>query len=242
MPACFGKTTASRRTAPPDISNLVPADLGSRHRHIHSGHHEDGRRRHAVGLPQQYELHRQQHSVVVSWRDRAPARFSRRIWTTNLEASFSHPLLQGGGAAIQPDRRPDSFRPICGRRRQPDRRRHDRPHSRRTNRWPTSKAACGTCVHDVEDAYWELYFAYRDLEARKMGRDSALETWKKTAALYRTGSQWRQRRPRGPSPFAILLVPFPSGASAYGCIPRRESAAVYHGPADVRRQADPPVG
>ena len=44
-------------------------------------------------------------------------------------------------------------------------------------------------MHDVEDAYWELYFAYRDLEARKMGRDSALETWKKTAALYRTGSK-----------------------------------------------------
>ena len=44
-------------------------------------------------------------------------------------------------------------------------------------------------MRDVEDAYWELYFAYRDLEARKMGRDSALETWKKTAALYRTGSK-----------------------------------------------------
>ena len=44
-------------------------------------------------------------------------------------------------------------------------------------------------VRDLEDAYWELYFAYRDLEARKMGRDSALETWKKTAALYRTGSR-----------------------------------------------------
>ncbi len=44
-------------------------------------------------------------------------------------------------------------------------------------------------VHDLEDAYWELYFAYRDLEARKMGRDSALESWKKTKALYETGSK-----------------------------------------------------
>ena len=40
----------------------------------------------------------------------------------------------------------------------------------------------------MEDAYWELYFTYRDLEARKLGRDSALETWKKTAALLRTGA------------------------------------------------------
>jgi outer membrane protein TolC len=44
-------------------------------------------------------------------------------------------------------------------------------------------------TRDVEDAYWELYFAYRDLEARKLGRDSALETWKKTAALFRTGAR-----------------------------------------------------
>jgi outer membrane protein TolC len=44
-------------------------------------------------------------------------------------------------------------------------------------------------VRDVEDAYWELYFAYRDLEARKMGRDSAQETWRKTMALFRTGTK-----------------------------------------------------
>jgi outer membrane protein TolC len=39
-------------------------------------------------------------------------------------------------------------------------------------------------VADVEHAYWELYFAYRNLDARKAGRDSALETWKKIHALY----------------------------------------------------------
>ena len=62
---------------------------------------------------------------------------------------------------------------------------------------------------DVESTYWELYFKYRDLAAKKLGRDSALETWKKTAALLRTGvSRW-QRRPRGGSPVAILLLPGP---------------------------------
>ncbi|MCA9240505.1 MAG: TolC family protein, partial [Planctomycetales bacterium] len=44
-------------------------------------------------------------------------------------------------------------------------------------------------VANVENAYWDLYFAYRDLEARKMGRDSALETWKKVAALNREGAE-----------------------------------------------------
>jgi outer membrane protein TolC len=39
-------------------------------------------------------------------------------------------------------------------------------------------------VSDTEQAYWELYFAYRNLEARKAGRDSALEAWRKVHALY----------------------------------------------------------
>ncbi len=39
-------------------------------------------------------------------------------------------------------------------------------------------------VSDVENAYWELYFAYRALDAAKVGRDSALETWRKVYALY----------------------------------------------------------
>ena len=42
---------------------------------------------------------------------------------------------------------------------------------------------------DVEATYWELYFKYRDLAAKKLGRDSSLETWKKTAALLRTGAR-----------------------------------------------------
>ena len=33
-------------------------------------------------------------------------------------------------------------------------------------------------MRDVEDAYWELYFCYRDLEARRVGEASALETWR----------------------------------------------------------------
>jgi outer membrane protein TolC len=42
---------------------------------------------------------------------------------------------------------------------------------------------------EVEDLYWELYFSYRDLDARKIGRDSALETWRKVQALKGVGTQ-----------------------------------------------------
>lgn len=33
-------------------------------------------------------------------------------------------------------------------------------------------------VSDVENAYWDLYFAYRDLDARVAARNEALETWR----------------------------------------------------------------
>ncbi len=46
------------------------------------------------------------------------------------------------------------------------------------------EAGVRNLVNDVENAYWELYFAYRALDAAKVGRDSALETWKKIYALY----------------------------------------------------------
>ncbi|HEX6960472.1 MAG TPA: TolC family protein, partial [Lacipirellula sp.] len=44
-------------------------------------------------------------------------------------------------------------------------------------------------MRDVEDAYWELYFSYRDLEARKIGQASALETWRRIKARERVGGE-----------------------------------------------------
>ena len=45
------------------------------------------------------------------------------------------------------------------------------------------KTAIRNYLADVENAYWDLYFAYRDLEARKMARDNALESWRRIKAL-----------------------------------------------------------
>ena len=42
---------------------------------------------------------------------------------------------------------------------------------------------------DVENTYLELYFAYRNLEARRIGRDSALATWRTIHAKYCAGSK-----------------------------------------------------
>jgi outer membrane protein TolC len=109
-------------------------------------------------------------------------------WQTNIEATASIPLFQGRGVQYNRISGPLAFdqyaagfgNPIDGvmiARIRVDQTLAD------------FEGGVRNLVRDLEDAYWELYFAYRDLEARKMGRDSALETWKKTAALFRTGSK-----------------------------------------------------
>jgi len=42
-------------------------------------------------------------------------------------------------------------------------------------------------INDVETAYWELYFAYRALEAQISGRENALRTWQRIRELQKVG-------------------------------------------------------
>jgi outer membrane protein TolC len=109
-------------------------------------------------------------------------------WQTNIEATASIPLLQGRGVQYNRIAGPLDFNQYAAGFGNPidgvmiARIRVDQTLA-------DFEGGVRNLVRDLEDAYWELYFAYRDLESRKMGRDSALETWKKTAALYRTGSK-----------------------------------------------------
>src|SRR5262249_57751745 len=42
-------------------------------------------------------------------------------------------------------------------------------------------------VSDVENAYWDLYYAYRDLDAKMTARDAALDTWRRVKAWSESG-------------------------------------------------------
>jgi outer membrane protein TolC len=107
-------------------------------------------------------------------------------WTTNFEVAFARPLLQGGGTQYNRIAGVQSFQQsAAGFANSIDgvviaRIRHDVSLA-------DFEAGVHNLMRDVEDAYWELYFAYRDLEARKIGRDSALETWRRIKALQRAG-------------------------------------------------------
>lgn len=109
-------------------------------------------------------------------------------WETNFETFFSHPILQGGGTQYNRIAGPQSF---------------DQYASNFANAFDGVMIArirtdqtladfeggVRNLMRDVEQAYWSLYFAYRDLEARKLGRESSLETWKKVKALFDQGAK-----------------------------------------------------
>lgn len=46
-----------------------------------------------------------------------------------------------------------------------------------------------TLVNDVETAYWELYFAYRALDAQLSGRENSLRTWQRINELQKVGAR-----------------------------------------------------
>jgi outer membrane protein TolC len=48
-------------------------------------------------------------------------------------------------------------------------------------------------VSNVENAYWDLYFAYRDLDAKISARNSALESWRRVNALFIAGRLGAER-------------------------------------------------
>ena len=88
-------------------------------------------------------------------------------WQTIFQGEFRHPLLQGSGAEFNriagPSTQPGEFGGVL---------------IARTNTeisLSQFQQAVRDLISDVENAYWDLYFAYRNLEATIDGRDKAYE-------------------------------------------------------------------
>ena len=97
-------------------------------------------------------------------------------WTTNFQVQVRQPLLQGAGVEFNriagPNGTPGVYNGVVLARINTDIALAD------------FEASVRNLVLDVETAYWELYFAYRNLDAVVAGRNSALETWRRIHALY----------------------------------------------------------
>lgn len=104
-------------------------------------------------------------------------------WETNFEAFFNQPLLQGRGTQYNRIAGPYSFDQFAA----------NAPNSfdgvmiariRTDLTLADFEGGIRNLMRDVEQAYWELYFAYRDLDARKQGLESARGTWARVNQLY----------------------------------------------------------
>lgn len=110
----------------------------------------------------------------------SPTRDVPSDWTTVFQAGLRQPLLQGAGTQFNQIAGPyDPFQAggTIG---------FDGVLLARINMdisLADFERGVRELVINTEEYYWELYFAYRSLEARRVGRDSALETWKKVHAL-----------------------------------------------------------
>ena len=107
----------------------------------------------------------------VNYEDNnAPNNLFSSFWQTNLEAGFRHHLGRGGGLDYNriagPGAVPGSYNGVLIARVNSDSSVID------------FEMGLRDLVSDVENAYWDLYFAYRNLEAKIAARDAALNTWR----------------------------------------------------------------
>jgi len=100
-------------------------------------------------------------------------------WTTLVEGEVRQPLMQGSGVDFNriagPSGVPGVYRGVLIARLNTDVSLAD------------FEAAVIQLVSDVENAYWELYFAYRDLDAKLAARRQAYDTWRQIHVLFDQG-------------------------------------------------------
>lgn len=100
----------------------------------------------------------------------APGNAFFSSWTTFLEAEARQPLLQGAGAQFNriagPGAIPGLYTGVLVARTNTD------------IALAEFELGVRNMVNDVEIAYWELYYAYRDLDTKIAARDRALNTWR----------------------------------------------------------------
>jgi len=109
----------------------------------------------------------------------APANLFPSAWDTNIEMEVRQPLLQGAGVLYNriagPNGTVGQAQGVLIARVNTD------------ISLAEFELGVRNLISNVENAYWDLYYAYRDLHAKIVARDSALETWRRIHALYTTG-------------------------------------------------------
>ncbi|EMI22200.1 outer membrane efflux protein [Rhodopirellula maiorica SM1] len=112
-------------------------------------------------------------------RNNSPLNRFSQSFTGGFQGEIRHPLKQGSGRA---------FNEIAGPGSSPGNYRGVRVAQLNTHiEIADFQAAIRDLLLDVERAYWELSFSYRNLDAKLQGRDAALATWRVVQARLETG-------------------------------------------------------
>ncbi len=119
------------------------------------------------------------HNVNYEWNNN-PTRGVPSDYQVNVELGVNQPLLQGAGTLFNriagPSGAPGIYNGVLIARVQQDQSLAD------------FEAAVRNMVSDVENAYWELYMAYRAFDAAKRARDDQLEGWRKVKVRAQQGA------------------------------------------------------
>lgn len=109
----------------------------------------------------------------------APGNFVGSAFTTWYDVEARHPLLQGSGVRFNRLAGPNSQPGVV----------HGVLIARLNNDVALAdfEVAVRNYVSDVENTYWDLYYAYRALDAKVVARDAALDTWRRIHSLYERG-------------------------------------------------------
>lgn len=120
------------------------------------------------------------HNVLYD-NNNNPARLFPSDYTGFFEAVYRQPLLQGAGVDFNRIAGPNSgigqYNGVLIARINTDISLAD------------FEQGIITFINDVETAYWDLYFAYHNLEAQVAGRNSALLTWQRIKELQKVGAR-----------------------------------------------------
>lgn len=147
----------------------------------------------AIGFQQDlndYQVELSKRTATGSWlalrgvnnydSNNAPANTFGSAWNSWVEGEVRQPLLQGGGLEFNriagPGAAPGVYNGILIAKANADINQHD------------FTIALTDFVSNVENAYWDLYLAYRELDARKKAMEQALVVWNEAKTLGNAGS------------------------------------------------------
>lgn len=113
-------------------------------------------------------------STSIHNSNNAPGNIFRSAWDSYVEGEVRKPLLQGGGTQFNriagPGATPGVYNGVLLAKVNADISQTD------------FEVAVRDYVNDVVNVYWDLYFAYRDMDARMQAMQRSLEAWNRIKA------------------------------------------------------------